>query len=119
MRQRIDGVRARHLILRGGFVLLMLGLIAFSVYQLTQHVTAGAQTLRTQVITDRSYMQLDLYVHNSFLLIQDLLFHKIRTLNIGKHPIPVCDTPLHILDNVLRPNVSATLFSCNLPPYST
>ena len=62
MKQRIDGARARHIILRGGFVALMLGLIVFSIYQLTQHVTAGAQTLRTQVITDRSYLQLDLYV---------------------------------------------------------
>ena len=49
-------------LLSAGFVLLMLGVIAFSVYQVARHVTVGLNTLRTQEILDRSYVSLELYV---------------------------------------------------------
>ncbi len=45
-----------------GFVLLMLGVIAFAVYQVGSHVTVGLNTLRTQEILDKSYVSLELYV---------------------------------------------------------
>ena len=44
------------------FVLLMLGVIAFAVYQVGSHVTVGLNTLRTQEILDESYVSLELYV---------------------------------------------------------
>ena len=62
MKQRVRQTHVEGLLLRCGFVVLMVGLIAFSLYQLGRHVTVGAQTLRTQTITDRSYMQLNLYL---------------------------------------------------------
>lgn len=49
-------------LLRVGFILLMLGLIAFSIYQLVSHMTVGLDTLRTQEITEESYVSLDLFV---------------------------------------------------------
>lgn len=45
-----------------GFILLMLGVIAFSVYQVARHITVGLNTLRTQEILDESYVRLELYV---------------------------------------------------------
>lgn len=45
-----------------GFILLMLGVIAFAVYQLLSHVTMGMDTLRTQEITEESYVSLDLFL---------------------------------------------------------
>ncbi len=45
-----------------GIVLLMLGVIAFAVYQVGRHVTVGLNTLRTQEILDESYVSLELYV---------------------------------------------------------
>ena len=62
MKQRFTRTRIKGIVLRGGFVALMVGLIAFSVYQLAQHMTTGAQTLRTQTITDRTYAQMELYL---------------------------------------------------------
>ena len=59
-RRRPPG-RARSL-LNVGFVLLMLGVIAFSVYQVARHITVGLNTLRTQEILDESYVQLKFYV---------------------------------------------------------
>ncbi len=56
---RPDRMRA---LISAGLVLVMLGMIAFSVYQVARHVTAGLTTLRTQEIVDESYVQLDLYV---------------------------------------------------------
>ena len=53
--------RARSL-LSTGFIILMLGLIGFAVYQVARHVTVGLNTLRTQEITDQSYVSLELYV---------------------------------------------------------
>lgn len=52
----------RPLLLRIGLCLLLLGVIAFSVYQCTGHVTVGMETLRTQEITETAYVAVDLYV---------------------------------------------------------
>lgn len=49
-------------LLRVGFILLMLGLIAFAIYQLVSHLTVGLDTLRTQEITEDSYVSLELYI---------------------------------------------------------
>ena len=62
MKQRVKKMRIKDLALRCGFVALMLGLIVFSIYQLTRHLSAGVPTLRTQTITDRSYLQMDVYL---------------------------------------------------------
>ncbi len=53
--------RARAL-LNAGFILLMLGVIGFAVYQVARHITVGLNTLRTQEILDESYVELELYV---------------------------------------------------------
>ncbi len=58
--RRKDGYS--RILLRVGFILLMLGLIAFSIYQLISHMTVGLDTLRTQEITEESYVALDLFV---------------------------------------------------------
>ncbi|MBE6693206.1 MAG: hypothetical protein E7589_00370 [Ruminococcaceae bacterium] len=44
------------------FVPLMVCLIAFAVYQGARHVTVGMNTLRTQEITDTSYVSLELHI---------------------------------------------------------
>ena len=44
-----------------GFILLMLGAIGFSVYQVARHITVGLNTLRTQEILDEAYVELELY----------------------------------------------------------
>ena len=44
-----------------GFLLLMLGVIGFSVYQVARHVTVGLNTLRTQEILDVAYVELELF----------------------------------------------------------
>ena len=44
-----------------GFLLLMLGVIGFSVYQVARHVTVGINTLRTQEILDEAYVELELF----------------------------------------------------------
>ncbi len=49
-------------LLGAGFILLMLGVIGFSIYQVTRHITVGLGTLRTQEILDESYAELELYV---------------------------------------------------------
>ncbi len=49
-------------LLNAGFILLMLGVIGFSVYQVARHITVGLNTLRTQEILDESYVELELYV---------------------------------------------------------
>ena len=51
-----------HFLLRVGFILLMLGLIVFSVYQLVTHMAVGLDTLRTQEITEEAYVNLELYI---------------------------------------------------------
>ncbi|MBE6557506.1 MAG: hypothetical protein E7661_00595 [Ruminococcaceae bacterium] len=56
------GGSSAHFLLRVGFILLMLGLIAFWIYQLVSHVTVGLDTLRTQEITENAYVDLELYV---------------------------------------------------------
>ena len=48
--------------LGAAFILLMLGVIGFSIYQVTKHITVGLNTLRTQEILDVSYAELELYV---------------------------------------------------------
>lgn len=55
-----DG-RAKAL-LNAGFILLMLGIIGFGIYQVARHMTVGLNTLRTQEILDESYVQLELYL---------------------------------------------------------
>ncbi len=45
-----------------GLVLLLLGAIGFSVYQVARHMTVGLGTLRTQEIEDESYVRLELFV---------------------------------------------------------
>lgn len=52
----------KHFLLNVGFVLLMLGLMTFAVYQCVQHMTVGLDTLRTQEITEQSYVDLQLFV---------------------------------------------------------
>jgi hypothetical protein len=49
-------------LLNAGFTVLMLGLIAFAIYQVASHVTVGLNTLRTQEILDRSYVTLEQFV---------------------------------------------------------
>lgn len=49
-------------LLNAGFILLMLGIIGFAIYQVARHVTVGLNTLRTQEILDESYVELELYV---------------------------------------------------------
>ncbi len=61
VRKDVAGSYSRFL-LKVGFILLMLGVIAFSVYQLVSHITTGLDTLRTQEITEESYVSLDLFV---------------------------------------------------------
>ncbi len=60
-RNRSKPGRAQAL-LNVGFVLLMLGIIGFSIYQVARHITVGLNTLRTQEIVDESYVELELYV---------------------------------------------------------
>ncbi len=59
--KKLKPSRAKSL-LNTGAVLLLLGLIAFSVYQVARHLTVGLNTLRTQEIVDKSYVQLELYL---------------------------------------------------------
>ena len=49
-------------LIRLGLILLLVGLIGFSVYQLYRHMTRGLNTLRTQEVTDVSYATLELYL---------------------------------------------------------
>ena len=49
-------------LLSAGFIVLMLGVIGFAIYQVSRHVTVGLNTLRTQEIVDESYVSLDLYI---------------------------------------------------------
>ena len=60
-RKRLGAGRVRAL-LNAGFILLMLGIIGFAVYQVARHVTVGLNTLRTQEILDETYVRLELYV---------------------------------------------------------
>ena len=60
-RKRLGTERVRSL-LSAGFIILMLGVIGFAVYQVARHVTVGLNTLRTQEITDESYVSLELYI---------------------------------------------------------
>lgn len=59
--KRLGGERAKAL-LNAGFIILMLGIIGFAVYQVARHVTVGLNTLRTQEIQDESYVRLELYL---------------------------------------------------------
>ena len=49
-------------LLNVGFILLMLGIIGFAIYQVGRHITVGLNTLRTQEILDTTYVELELYV---------------------------------------------------------
>ena len=60
---RKDAARSySRFLVKVGFILLMLGVIAFSVYQLVSHITMGMDTIRTQEITEEAYVSLDLFV---------------------------------------------------------
>lgn len=60
-RKKLGAGRVRAL-LNAGFIVLMLGIIGFAIYQVARHVTVGLNTLRTQEILDESYVQLELYI---------------------------------------------------------
>ena len=60
-RKRMGTERVKAL-LSAGFTVLMLGIIGFAIYQVARHVTVGLNTLRTQEITDESYVSLELYI---------------------------------------------------------
>lgn len=55
------GPRRLRALFNAGFMVLMLGIIGFAVYQVARHITVGLNTLRTQEIIDESYVQLELY----------------------------------------------------------
>ncbi len=62
-KRRGQAVRSRSgSLISVGLVLLLLGAIGFSVYQVARHVTVDLNTLRTQEILDESYVHLDLYL---------------------------------------------------------
>ncbi len=62
-RRRIHAAQNRTgSLLSVGAVLLLLGAIGFSVYQVARHMTVGLGTLRTQEIVDETYISLDLYL---------------------------------------------------------
>ena len=60
-KDKLRGNRGRAL-LNAGFIVLMLGVIGFAIYQVARHMTVGLNTLRTQEIIDESYARLELYV---------------------------------------------------------
>lgn len=60
-RKKMKPRRVRALI-HAGIIVLLVGLIAFSVYQVARHMTVKLNTLRTQEIVDESYVSLRLYV---------------------------------------------------------
>ena len=60
-RKKLGADRIRALF-HAGFIVLMLGLIGFAVYQGARHVTVGLNTLRTQEILDESYVRLELFL---------------------------------------------------------
>lgn len=60
-RKKLGGERVKSL-LGAGFIILMLGVIGFAIYQVARHVTVGLNTLRTQEIRDKSYVSLELYL---------------------------------------------------------
>lgn len=84
--------RARSL-LNAGFIVLMLGLIGFAVYQVARHMTVGLNTLRTQEILDQSYVNLELYVFRAELPL----------------PAPDSDTYLYAVENGERVGVGQTV----------
>lgn len=61
-RRRGNRFRPGETLARVGGILLSLALIAFAVYQAARHLTTGLDVLRTQEITDDSYVGLDLYL---------------------------------------------------------
>ena len=58
-RKKLGNERAKAL-LSAGFIVLMLGIIGFAIYQVARHVTVGLHTQRTQEITDESYVSQEL-----------------------------------------------------------
>lgn len=61
LKRKLKTDRARSL-LYIGVVILLVGAIGFSIYQVARHLTVGLNTLRTQEITDESYVRMDLYI---------------------------------------------------------
>lgn len=61
LKKKLKTDRARSL-LYVGMVILLVGAIGFSVYQVARHLTVGLNTLRTQEITDEAYVHMELYL---------------------------------------------------------
>lgn len=75
-----------------GFLLLMLGVIGFSVYQVARHVTVGINTLRTQEILDEAYVELELFTFRDEQLLfaegSDTYLHTVPNggrVGVGQH----------------------------------
>ncbi len=60
-RKKLRPSKARAL-LEAGLIVLLVGVIAFAVYQVARHMTVGLNTLRTQEILDETYVRLELYL---------------------------------------------------------
>ena len=60
--RRCRRFRPRRSLVQVGLVILLFGVIAFSVYQVARHLTVGLSTLRTQEIVDSAYVQIELYL---------------------------------------------------------
>ena len=79
----------KYFFLKLGFVCIMLGLIAFSVYQCVQHITVGMDTLRTQEMVDETYVNLNLYVFRDETVKtsdgQVFVYHVADGAKVGAH----------------------------------
>ena len=67
-------------LVRAGVVLILLGLISFSLYQCARHMTVGLNTLRTQEIDDVSYISLEMYLFRDEAVITsegNLFLHRV------------------------------------------
>ncbi len=60
-RKKLRPGKARAL-LEIGLIVLLVGVIAFAIYQVARHMTVGLNTLRTQEIVDETYVRLELYL---------------------------------------------------------
>ena len=99
-------------LLSAGFTVLMLGLIAYAVYQVASHITVGLNTLRTQEIEDRSYVSLELYLFRDEAVVgaegADLCLYAVRDgerVGVGK----ALGTPYTVGDPALASELQARL----------
>ena len=104
--------RGGRALLSAGFTVLMLGLIAFAVYQVARHVTVGLNTLRTQEIVDRSYVTLELYTFRDETVMgaegSDLCLYSVRDgerVGVGK----AIGTPYRVGDPAKAAELQAIL----------